>query len=362
MFRRGASTYSALTSTAQWQFAQTGNLVLPRRPTRCLQVFDLSSSTAFRMRSVRRHRPPISAWSAGSWCCRGCCRRRIGSSGRGWTVSTPPTSWTSGINSRDFQDFPDGGIVRGVAGGEAGIIFQDQAIRSMSYRAGFADHLPDRPDHPGQGSLCALFDHPGRREDLLLCRPGLSQDRAGRRARADRPRKESTARSWPISTRAICNSSWARPIRAARGSTGPINPSRERSAHTTNCSATISCSIGFSRFDDRGISARHFANRTDPGKSRQRSRLGSLDALTLSLDAYATAVQPEIAQFKARTARIFPGHQSRGDDRKCRAGDRRKPDRDARLSPHHRCGHAVRLGAEWNHQYPSINVTGLILQ
>jgi hypothetical protein len=45
-------------------------------------------------------------------------------------------SWTSGVNSSDFQDFPDGGIVRGVAGGEAGIIFQDQAIRRMSYVPG----------------------------------------------------------------------------------------------------------------------------------------------------------------------------------------------------------------------------------
>jgi hypothetical protein len=42
----------------------------------------------------------------------------------------------SGTLSSDFQDFPDGGIVRGVAGGEAGIIFQDQAIRRMSYVPG----------------------------------------------------------------------------------------------------------------------------------------------------------------------------------------------------------------------------------
>jgi hypothetical protein len=48
------------------------------------------------------------------------------------------TTWTSGVNSSDFQDFPDGGIVRGVAGGEFGTVFQDQAIRRMSYIPGSA--------------------------------------------------------------------------------------------------------------------------------------------------------------------------------------------------------------------------------
>ncbi len=46
------------------------------------------------------------------------------------------TSWTPGINSSDFQDLPDGGIVRGVAGGETGVILQDSAIRRMTYVPG----------------------------------------------------------------------------------------------------------------------------------------------------------------------------------------------------------------------------------
>src|SRR6267142_5858548 len=44
---KGASTYSALSSTAQWQFAQTGNLVFATQANAVLQVFDLSSGTAF---------------------------------------------------------------------------------------------------------------------------------------------------------------------------------------------------------------------------------------------------------------------------------------------------------------------------
>ncbi len=43
----GASSYSALSGTAQWQFAQTGKLVFATQAKRVLQVFDLSSSNAF---------------------------------------------------------------------------------------------------------------------------------------------------------------------------------------------------------------------------------------------------------------------------------------------------------------------------
>ncbi len=133
---KGASTYSALSAAAQWQFAQTGNLVFATQANALLQVFDLSSSTAF---SDALGSPPQAAYIS-------VVGRFLVLSG---LLSTPyriqwsglnsfnaSTSWTSGTNSSDFQDFPDGGIVRGVAGGEAGIIFQDQAIRRMSYVPG----------------------------------------------------------------------------------------------------------------------------------------------------------------------------------------------------------------------------------
>ena len=133
----GGGSYSALTSTANWQFAQTGNLVFATQANALLQVFDLSSATAF---SNALGSPPQAAYIS-------VVGRFLVLSG---LLSTPyriqwsglnsfnaSTSWTSGINSSDFQDFPDGGIVRGVAGGDqSGIIFQDQAIRRMSYVAG----------------------------------------------------------------------------------------------------------------------------------------------------------------------------------------------------------------------------------
>src|SRR5579863_863206 len=130
-------TYSALSSTANWQFAQCGNLVFATQANAVLQVYDMSSATAF---ANALGSPPQAAYIT-------VVGRFLVLSG---LLSTPyriqwsglnsfnaSASWTSGTNSSDFQDFPDGGVVRGVAGGDqAGVIFQDQAIRSMVYLPG----------------------------------------------------------------------------------------------------------------------------------------------------------------------------------------------------------------------------------
>jgi len=129
-------TYSALTSTAQWQFAQTGNLVFATQANAVLQVFDLSSAAAF---SNALGSPPQAAYISvvGQFLVlSGLLSTPYRIQWSGLDSFNGSDSWTSGVNSSDFQDFPDGGIVRGVAGGEAGIIFQDLAIRRMSYVPG----------------------------------------------------------------------------------------------------------------------------------------------------------------------------------------------------------------------------------
>jgi hypothetical protein len=50
-----------------------------------------------------------------------------------WSGINNATQWTPGTNSSDYQDFPDGGYVRGVGGGEFGLVFQDTAIRRMIF-------------------------------------------------------------------------------------------------------------------------------------------------------------------------------------------------------------------------------------
>ena len=130
--------YAALTSAAQWQFAQTGNFVWATQANVVLQVFDLSSPNAF---SASLGSPPQAAYisNVGRFLVlSGLLSAPYRIQWSGLNSFNASASWTSGINSSDFQDFPDGGIVRGVAGGEFGIVFQDQAIRRMSYIPGSA--------------------------------------------------------------------------------------------------------------------------------------------------------------------------------------------------------------------------------
>lgn len=127
------SYYSALSSDAQWQFAQANNYVFACQANAAPQVYDLSSSTAF---ANLGGSPPQAAYCA-------IVGRFLVLSGLlsnpfriHWSGLNAFTTWTSGTTSSDYQDLSDGGIVRGVAGGEYGLIFQDAAIRRMIYAPG----------------------------------------------------------------------------------------------------------------------------------------------------------------------------------------------------------------------------------
>lgn len=125
--------YTALTSSTHWQFAQFGNFVIAVQSNVAPQVYDLSSSTAF---ADLAGTPPQAAYIS-------IVGRFVVLTG---LLSTPyriqwsglgdATQWTSGTNSSDFQDLPDGGICRGCAGGEFGFIFQETTIRRMTYVPG----------------------------------------------------------------------------------------------------------------------------------------------------------------------------------------------------------------------------------
>jgi hypothetical protein len=53
-----------------------------------------------------------------------------------WSAKDDITSWVLALNGADIQDFPDGGNVQGVAGGEFGVVFQTAAIRRMTFLPG----------------------------------------------------------------------------------------------------------------------------------------------------------------------------------------------------------------------------------
>lgn len=129
----GGIAYAALSSTDNWQFAQFGNLVFAAQRNAVLQVFDMTSSVAF---ANNAGSPPQAGYIS-------IVGQFLVLSGLfllpyriQWCAIGDTTSWTPGLNQADFQDFADGGIVRGVAGGEYGVILQDTTIRQMTYAPG----------------------------------------------------------------------------------------------------------------------------------------------------------------------------------------------------------------------------------
>jgi hypothetical protein len=128
------SKYTAVATTAHWQFVQFNNFVLATQVNAVVQVYDLTSSLQF---AVLGGSPPQAAYIA-------IVNRFVFLSGLAtpnvyrihWSGLNATTTWTSGVNQSDFQDLPDGGIVRGIAGGEFGLCMQDNAIRMLTYAPG----------------------------------------------------------------------------------------------------------------------------------------------------------------------------------------------------------------------------------
>lgn len=287
--------YSALTSTAQWQFAQTGNLVWATQANTVLQVFDLISGAAF---VDGAGSPPQAAYIS-------VVGRFLVLSGllsfpyriqwSGLNSFNAAASWTSGTNSSDFQDFPDGGIVRGVAGGEFGTIFQDQAIRRMSYIPGsalifqieritqdmglFAPYSIVRA-----GSTIYFYSSKG----FYKIDPGQTPVQIGRE-RVDRTFLTDLDRG---------------NLQLFMGASDPRNTKvywayKSTSGVTGLYDKILGYDSILDRFFQISMTGEYLIGISQTGLTLENldTISSSLDALTLSLDAYATAVQPEIAQF-----------------------------------------------------------------
>lgn len=125
-------TYS-LDSADNWSFAQFENRVVATQAGNPPQVFTLGVSSAF---ADLGGSPPQARYVS-------TVGRFLVLSGLlsapfriQWSAINDIEGWTAGTDQSDLQDFPDGGIVRGVVGGEIGLVFQDTAIRRMIYAAG----------------------------------------------------------------------------------------------------------------------------------------------------------------------------------------------------------------------------------
>ncbi len=291
----GGGTYSALTSTAQWQFAQTGNLVFATQANAVLQVFDLSSATAF---SNALGSPPQAAYISvvGQFLVlSGLLSTPYRIQWSGLDSFNGADSWTSGVNSSDFQDFPDGGIVRGVAGGEAGIVFQDLAIRRMSYVPGSPiifqiDRITqDKGLYAPYSIIRAgerIFFYAG--QGFHKIEPGgvpeqIGLERVDRTFLADLDKGNLQlfmGAADPRSSRIY----WA--YKSVAGTTGTYDK-------------LLGYDFLLDRFFPLSVTGEYLLGVSQTGLTLENldSISSSLDALTLSLDAYATAVQPEIGQF-----------------------------------------------------------------
>lgn len=293
----GAGTYGALSATAQWQFAQFGNLVFATQANAVLQVFDLSSSTAF---AVCVGSPPQASYIS-------VVGRFLVLSGLlsnpyriQWSGLNATTTWTSGVNSSDFQDFPDGGIVRGVAGGEFGIVFQDQAIRRMSYIPGSTlifqiERLSQDMGLYAPYSIVragpSIYFYAGQgfykiSPQTITGAGGIQQigrEKVDRSFLADLDKGNLQlfmGAADPRTTRIY----WA--YKSVSGATGTYDK-------------ILGYDSALDRFFQLSMTGEYLLGISQTGITLENldTISASIDALTISLDAYATAVQPQIAQF-----------------------------------------------------------------
>jgi hypothetical protein len=303
---KGGGPYSSVSSGEQWRFVQFNNLVIAVQANVPPQVYNIVSSTEF---ADLAGAPPQA--------------RYIDIVGRFVVLSglltTPQrvqwsglndvngaTSWTPGINSSDFQDLPDGGIVRGVAGGETGVILQDQAIRRMTY-------VPGSP---------VIFQIERISQDKGLFGP-YSLVRAGERifffSTQGFHRIDPGGFPTPIGRERIDRSFFADLDKAnLQLFIGAADPRNSRvlwaykSANgTSNQFDKILCyDWVLDRFTPIKIGGEYLLQLSQPGLTLENldSISASLDALTTSLDDFSTSTTPEIAAFDpSHTLNFFRG-------------------------------------------------------
>lgn len=292
---KSGSAYSALSASDQWRFAQFGSLVIAVQANASPQVFTLGSSSAF---ADLAGSPPAARYVdvVGRFLVlSGLTSTPYRVQWSGLNSVNASDSWTSGVNSSDYQDFPDGGIVRGVAGGEYGIIFQDQAIRRMIYSPGSAVIFQIERISQDKG-LFAPYSiiRAGERVFFFSAQGFHTIDPGGLPTQLGRERVDRTffadldkgnlqlfmGAADPRSSRVF----WS--YKSASGASGAYDK-------------IIGYDYALDRWFPLMASGEYFLGISQTGLTLENLDLisSSLDALTSSLDSYATSVIPEISQF-----------------------------------------------------------------
>ena len=123
-----ATTYSTVN---RWRFAQFGNNLLAASFANTMQRYDLTTTGDFQNLSTAAPKAAfvtvvrdfvVTGYQQNY-------KNRVQ-----WSGIDDATTWSnSEITQSDFQDLPDGGDVRGVTGGEFGLVLLERSIYRMSY-------------------------------------------------------------------------------------------------------------------------------------------------------------------------------------------------------------------------------------
>ncbi len=287
----GAGTYTALNATEQWQFAQFGNNVIAVQANAAPQVYDITGAGPF---AALGGSPPQARYVS-------VVGRFLVLSGLNstpyrvqWSGLNAITTWTSGITLSDSQDLPDGGFVRGVAGGEFGVIFQDASIRRMTFIPGSTNPFQIERIAQDDG-IYAPYSLVKAGDKVFFCSPQGFKVIAGTGAptQIGRERVDRTFFADVDSGN----------LQLFIGVADP-NSSRVFWAYK-------SLSSGGSTFFDKGLcydwvldrwspltwTGEYLTNMMQPGMTLEGldSISGSIDALPQSLDLYSTASLPQLA-------------------------------------------------------------------
>ena len=130
-YLQDVSRGTAYSATTQWRFAQFGKVLIAANGLDKLQSWTLGTSTGFAdlaaaaptAQFVTTVRDFVVAGKTTSYA------NRVQ-----WSDINDETDWTSGVGSQaDYQDLPDGGEVRGITGGEFGLVLLERSVARMTY-------------------------------------------------------------------------------------------------------------------------------------------------------------------------------------------------------------------------------------
>lgn len=128
----------AVAAGDRWSFQQSGTQLVAVHPGDDPQVIEVNSGSSF---TALAGSPPraTSVKQIGDFLVLSGLtsnNRRIQ-----WSAIADITGWTVGTNLSDIQEFPEGGPVVGVSGGEVGLVVQDRTLRTMQFLPGDTTYI-----------------------------------------------------------------------------------------------------------------------------------------------------------------------------------------------------------------------------